>query len=281
MIKKNDLLMNTLIQISSNPIKENISRSSTYKFVKKITDLLFPENSNVCFDSVELKSQWEQLILDMKTILYPIRSKLKSDSNEIANIFFNKLPNIYCLLEKDAETIFNSDPASYSVEEIILAYPGFYAIMIYRLSHQLYLLDIPILPRMISEYAHSRTGIDINPGAQIGKCFFIDHGSGIVIGETAIIGNNVKIYQGVTIGALSVKKENVNKKRHPTIEDNVIIYSGTTILGGNVIIGHNSIIGGNVWLTESVQPYSVVYHNPEIKIRNKKLKSFDQFTFII
>ena len=280
-MEKNKLLMNTLIQISSNPIKENISRLSTYKFVNKITDLLFPENSNVCFDSVGLKSQWEQLILNMKTILYPIRSKLKSDSNEIANIFFNKLPNIYCLLKKDAETIFNSDPASYSVEEIILAYPGFYAIMIYRLSHQLYLLDIPILPRLISEYAHSRTGIDINPGAQIGKCFFIDHGSGIVIGETAIIGNNVKIYQGVTIGALSVKKENVNKKRHPTIEDNVIIYSGTTILGGNVIIGHNSIIGGNVWLTESVQPYSVVYHNPEIKIRNKKLKSFDQFTFII
>ena len=280
-MKKNELLMDTLIQISSNPIKENISRSLTYKFVKKITDLLFPENSNFCFDSVELKSQWEQLILDMKTILYPIKSKLKSDSNEIANIFFNKLPNIYSLLKKDAETIFNSDPASYSVEEIILAYPGFYAIMIYRLSHQLYLLDIPILPRMISEYAHSRTGIDINPGAQIGKCFFIDHGSGIVIGETAIIGNNVKIYQGVTIGALSVNKENVNKKRHPTIEDDVIIYSGSTILGGNVIIGHNSIIGGNVWLTESVQPYSVVYHNPEIKIRNKKLKSFDQFTFII
>ena len=281
MIEKNKLLMNTLIQISSNPIKENISRLSIYQFVNKITDLLFPENSNVCFGSVGLKSKWEQLILDMRTILYPIRSKLKSDTNEIANIFFNKLPNIYCLLKKDAETIFNSDPASYSVEEIILAYPGFYAIMIYRLSHQLYLLDIPILPRLISEYAHSRTGIDINPGAQIGKCFFIDHGSGIVIGETAIIGNNVKIYQGVTIGALSVKKENVNKKRHPTIEDNVIIYSGTTILGGNVIIGHNSIIGGNVWLTESVQPYSVVYHNPEIKIRNKKLKSFDQFTFII
>ena len=280
-MEKNKLLMNTLIQISSNPIKENISRLSTYKFVNKITDLLFPENSNVCFDSVGLKSQWEQLILNMKTILYPIRSKLKSDSNEIANIFFNKLPNIYCLLKKDAETIFNSDPASYSVEEIILAYPGFYAIMIYRLSHQLYLLDIPILPRLISEYAHSRTGIDINPGAQIGKCFFIDHGSGIVIGETAIIGNNVKIYQGVTIGALSVNKENVNNKRHPTIEDNVIIYSGATILGGNVIVGHNSIIGGNVWLTESVQPYSVVYHNPEIKIRNKKLKSFDQFTFII
>jgi serine O-acetyltransferase len=163
------------------------------------------------------------------------------------------------------------------------AYPGFYAIAAYRFSHELYIMKIPILPRLISEHAHSVTGIDIHPGAKIGSGFFIDHGTGVVIGETSILGDNVKIYQGVTLGALSVAKSEANKKRHPSIEDNVIIYSGTTILGGKTVIGHDSIIGGNVWLTESVPPFSLVYHKSEIRVRaNKDFdEPIDAINFII
>ena len=142
--------------------------------------------------------------------------------------------------------------------------------MVYRLSHELYLLDIPFLPRMISEYAHSKTGVDINPGAIIDEHFFIDHATGVVIGETTVIGKNVKIYQGVTLGALFVEKNMAHKKRHPTIEDNVIIYSGSTILGGDTVIGHDTIIGGNTWITKSVPPNSVVYHESKAVIRDSK-----------
>ena len=149
-----------------------------------------------------------------------------------------------------------------------MAYPGFFATAVYRFSHQLVVLGVNILPRVFAEYAHSKTGIDIHPGATIGNSFFIDHGTGIVIGETTIIGNNVKIYQGVTLGALSVNKNCAEVKRHPTIEDTVIIYSGATILGGDTVIGHDSVIGGNVWLTNSVLPFSIVYHKSEITIRD-------------
>jgi len=170
-------------------------------------------------------------------------------------------------LWKDAQAIYDGDPAAESIDEVIIAYPGFLAISIYRFAHELYLLKIPLLPRLLSEYAHQVTGIDINPGAKIGDSFFIDHGTGIVIGETAEIGNNVKIYQGVTLGAMSVEKELAKMKRHPTIEDNVIIYSQAVILGGDTRIGHDSVIGGNVWLTQSVPPHSVVYHTSEVKVR--------------
>ena len=170
---------------------------------------------------------------------------------------------------QDAETILQFDPAAKSVEEVLVAYPGFYATAIYRLSHQLYKQGVKILPRLFTEYAHSKTGIDIHPGANIGNTFFIDHGTGIVIGETTIIGNNVKIYQGVTLGALNVSKEKARTKRHPTIEDNVIIYSGATILGGDTVIGHDSVIGGNVWLTYGVLPNSIIYHKSEVAIKDK------------
>jgi serine O-acetyltransferase len=161
------------------------------------------------------------------------------------------------------------DPAARSVEEVLVAYPGFYATAVYRLSHQLWEQGVEILPRLFTEYAHSKTGVDIHPGAHIGESFCIDHGTGIVIGETTIIGNNVKIYQGVTLGALQVSKDSAIVKRHPTIEDNVTIYSGATILGGQTVIGHDSIIGGNVWLTYSVPSFSVVYHKSEVKVRDK------------
>ena len=145
-------------------------------------------------------------------------------------------------------------PAAKSREEVIRTYPGFYAVAAYRIAHQLHLLGIQGIPRIITEHAHSKTGIDIHPGAKIGNHFCIDHGTGVVIGETSVIGNHVKIYQGVTLGALSVNKEDATKKRHPTLEDNVVVYAGATILGGGTVIGRGSVIGGNVWLTESVPP---------------------------
>ncbi len=163
-----------------------------------------------------------------------------------------ELPEIRRLLMLDVEAAFKGDPAAKSNEDVIVSYPGLQAILTYRVANFLCKNGVPIIPRIMSEYTHSRTGIDINPGATIGESFFIDHGTGVVIGESTIIGNNVKIYQGVTLGALSVKKELMNKKRHPTIEDDVTIYAGATILGGNTIIGRGSIIGGNTWVTESV-----------------------------
>lgn len=183
--------------------------------------------------------------------------------------FFNTLPQIYETLLRDAQAVLDFDPAAQSIEEVLVAYPGFYATAIYRLSNQLYRQQIKTLPRLFAEYAHSKTGIDIHPGASIGSSFAIDHGTGIVIGETTVIGSNVKIYQGVTLGALNVDKDQASTKRHPTIEDDVIIYSGATILGGGTVIGAGSIIGGNIWLTHSVAPNSVVYHKSEIKIKDK------------
>lgn len=182
--------------------------------------------------------------------------------------FLQHLPNTHNRLLQDAEVFNQNDPAATSVEEVILAYPGFYALTVHRLAHVLNHLETPIIPRLFSEHAHSKVGIDIHPGATIGDSFYIDHGTGIVIGESTIIGDNVKIYQGVTLGALFVKKDLCKKKRHPTIEDNVVIYAGATILGGNTVVGHDSIIGGNAWLTKSVPPYSQVVQNAEITIRN-------------
>lgn len=194
--------------------------------------------------------------------------------------FISKLPQLQDQLYKEAEVFCCNDPAANSVEEVIIAYPGFFALTVYRISHEFYKMGTPIIPRLFSEYAHSKVGIDINPGAQIGNSFYIDHGTGIVIGETTIIGNNVKIYQGVTLGALFVTRDLSNKKRHPTIEDNVVIYAGATILGGSTIIGHDSIIGGNAWLTKSIVPYSLVQQNAEIRIRST-FNGDDPITFYI
>jgi serine O-acetyltransferase len=191
---------------------------------------------------------------------------LPDSAESLAAAFIAKVPEVYEDLLKDIDAILKGDPAANTEYEVIRAYPGFYAIAFYRLAHVLHKLNIPLLPRVITEFAHSRTGIDIHPAAEIEPYFFIDHGTGIVIGETAKIGKNVKLYQGVTLGALSVSKDMAETKRHPTIEDNVVIYSGATILGGNTVIGHNSIVGGNVWLTTSVPPHSRVYHQGQVKI---------------
>ncbi|WP_147676162.1 serine O-acetyltransferase EpsC [Algibacter pacificus] len=184
--------------------------------------------------------------------------------------FKTELPEIRRQLDLDAIAFENNDPASHCLAEIYMAYPGFHAISIYRLSHALHKLGIYILPRMMSEYIHGITGIDIHPGATIGESFYIDHGTGIVIGETTIIGEHVKIYQGVTLGGISVEKSLASTKRHPTIQDNVCIYANATILGGDIVIGANSIIGANVWITQSVPENSLVTYQTEIKIRPKK-----------
>ena len=184
-------------------------------------------------------------------------------AEEIAYRFLEAIPRVRCLLAKDIRAAFDGDPAARCIDEIILSYPAVYALMVYRVAHEFYQLKVPLLPRMLTEIAHSRTGIDIHPGARIGESFFIDHGTGVVIGETTVIGNHVKLYQGVTLGALSFPKDETGhvirgQKRHPTLEDNVVIYSGATILGGQTVIGQGSVIGGNVWLTESVPPHSRV-----------------------
>lgn len=183
----------------------------------------------------------------------------REEAREITFSFLSMIPEVRRRVKLDVEAAYEGDPAAKSTEEIILAYPGVDAIMTHRLAHELWTRDVPLIPRMMSEEIHGRTGIDIHPGATIGDFFFIDHATGVVIGETTLIGKHVKIYQGVTIGALSVRKRDSDSKRHPTIEDNVTIYAGATILGGETTIGHDSIIGGNVWLTESVPPWSRVY----------------------
>ena len=206
-------------------------------------------------------------------LLYNLKAGEKSDfieerSQMITLEYLKRIPNIRNFIETDIQATLDGDPAAYSADEIIFSYPGIYAITVHRLAHELYLLDVPVIPRMMSEYAHSRTGIDIHPGASIGKYFFIDHGTGIVIGETTIIGNYVKIYQGVTLGALSTKEGCLlkNIKRHPTIQYYVTIYSGASILGGKTIIGEGAIIGGNVFITKSVEP------NNQISVKNQELR---------
>ena len=178
--------------------------------------------------------------------------------------FFASLPDLYAAINQDVDAMFEGDPAAKSRNEVIRTYPGFYAIAAYRVAHQLHLHGVGEIPRIITEHAHSRTGIDIHPAARIGKHFCIDHGTGIVIGETAIIGDHVKLYQGVTLGALSVSKEDAEKKRHPTLESHVVVYAGATILGGETVIGSHSIIGGNVWLTRSVPANSKIYYQSKM-----------------
>ena len=196
------------------------------------------------------------------------------DAKEIVDEFVAALPDVRRLVDTDVQAAYDGDPAATSRMEVVMAYPGLYAVTIHRLAHVLYKLKVPIIPRVMSELAHSKTGIDIHPGATIGERFFIDHGTGVVIGETTIIGRNVRLYQGVTLGGLSFDKDSNGAlvkglKRHPNIEDNVVIYANATILGGDTTIGHDSEIGGNVWIKESVPPYSRVYNKPPAPVIKK------------
>jgi serine O-acetyltransferase len=245
-------------------------KAQTQAFVDDLLDLLFPHLSEkVYFSAEEIQAKLILLKRNLKSIVLALPHSKGIPIDKLTAKFFLKLPAIHDRLWLDARAIDKGDPASESIEEVVLAYPGFTAIAIYRMAHELYLLDIPILPRVMTEYAHQMTGIDIHPGAAIGRSFFIDHGTGIVIGETTRIGNHVKIYQGVTLGALSVNKNLAMKKRHPTIEDHVTIYAQAVILGGATIVGRHSVIGGNVWLTRTIPPYSMVYSESTITVRKK------------
>ena len=198
---------------------------------------------------------------------------LDAQAQELTVQFLSRLPEVRALLQTDLEAFFDGDPAATSLDEIIIAYPGIFAIMVSRVAHLLFELGVPLIPRIMTEHAHSRTGIDIHPGATIGRYFFIDHGTGIVIGETTVIGENVKIYQGVTLGALSTRggQSLRGKRRHPTIEDRVTIYSGASVLGGNTVIGHDAVIGGNAFITSSIAPGTrVSVKNQELEMRPGK-----------
>jgi serine O-acetyltransferase len=247
-------------------------KKGTQEFVDNLLAVLFPHFCKEGFYTFgEIQSRLVLLERDLKRLLIPILKDTPLNLDEITVDFMQALPTINDKLWLDAEAITSGDPAAESVDEVILAYPGFTAIAYYRIAHEFYLVHVPIFPRLITEYAHQLTGIDIHPGAQIGSSFAIDHGTGIVIGESSIIGNNVKMYQGVTLGALSVDKKFAKSKRHPTIEDDVVIYAQAIILGGETIVGRKSVIGGNVWLTTSVPPYSSVYQESKVTVRPKEM----------
>lgn len=260
--------------------KDVPSMIKAYNFTEKLIIFLFPFKVDRKCTLPQIELNLAQLQIDFRDLMGPMEDTLERPVSEITHDFFSAIPGIYKNLMDDARHFLSFDPAARTIESVVLYYPGFYAITVYRLAHVLYNLKIPFLPRMMSEYAHSKTGIEIHPGAQIGDNLFIDHGTGIVIGETTIIGKNVKIYQGVTLGAVMVDKNMRGKKRHPTIEDNVIIYSGSSILGGETVIGHDTVIGGNVWLTKSVPPYSVVYHESTTVVRDSKMKH-EPINFVI
>lgn len=242
------------------------SKIKSEQFIEDMFHLLFPSREDANISFVQLEARQKQLEANLTDLLQDLNSP-ELQVEEIVHLFFSNLPQLYEILLKDAQAILLFDPAANSIEEVIVAYPGFYAIAVYRIAHHLLNQKVKWLPRIFTEHAHSKTGIDIHPAAMIGESFFIDHGTGVVIGETTIIGNHVKIYQGVTLGALSVSKDKANTKRHPTIEDHVIIYAGSTVLGGETVIGHHSIIGGNVWLTKSIAPHSFVHNTIQVELK--------------
>jgi len=287
----NNAADDTVVIYSKLPSNEEITT-----LCQKLEEILFPGyrttmlNGHITFDNLikERINEIYDILYDQVNKSLPFRwaseytkttqvlntNDLELETAFIVNAILEKLPIIRGSLKQDVLAAYNGDPAATNYAEIILSYPGLRAIAIYRIAHELYKFNVPLIPRMMTEYAHAETGIDIHPGSQICEGFFIDHGTGVVIGETSRIGNRVKIYQGVTLGAKSFSLDadgNPIKgiKRHPDIEDDVIIYAGATILGGDTIIGKGSIIGGNVWVTKSIPPYSVVVQkNAEIEIRN-------------
>ena len=244
------------------------SPSMVCNWLDEILGVLFPEFSNHHFVS---KAAFVKHITILRAQLLEILDLLDdgihAQHEELEAAFNARLPDIRALLLGDAKAILKGDPAATSLTEVIRSYPGFRAIAVYRIAHLFLELGVPLIPRILTEDAHSQTGVDIHPAAVIGRNFCIDHGTGIVIGETVEIGDDVKLYQGVTLGALSVKKVMAMTKRHPTIQDRVVIYANATILGGDTVIGHDSIIGGSVWLTQSVPPESRVYYQGFVRQR--------------
>lgn len=260
----------TVLIQAINKQKEEINVSITLKQeCQRFTKLLF----NALFDQ---GTDAERALGELEALFRVIRDlACPQDAGKPCKTwddFCSRIPHLFSSLKKDAITIYENDPAAQSIEEVYLAYPGFFAIAVYRMAREFYKLKLPLIPRLMTEYAHQLTGIDIHPGAKIGASFFIDHGTGVVIGETAEIHENVKIYQGVTLGALKVEKRLKDVKRHPTIEKNVVIYANASILGGDTVVGENSIIGGNTWLTSSVPENSLVMHTPLVEVRTNSLK---------
>lgn len=268
-----------------------LSKDTLIEVVEEIRKILFPGffdrnrarseyikflvGERIEFIQYHLKKQVAKALGNLEMCSECAKSKINQKAEEIVYEFLGKLTTIREYLYTDVQAAYDGDPAAYSTDEIIFSYPGLFAITVYRIAHELWLLEVPMIPRIMTEYAHNLTGIDIHPGAKIGKYFFIDHGTGIVIGETTVIGDNVKIYQGVTLGALSTRKGQQLKgvKRHPTIGDNVTIYSGTTILGGETVIGSGATIGGNAFIVNSVsEGMRVSVRNPELEFSNGNTK---------
>lgn len=242
-------------------------KQETQVWIQAVLALLFPHfRTSATPSASRLESLADEIDHRLRHVLCGSHvSKPKHD--DIVSAFWNALPAIRDDLLEDGRAIDEFDPASESLDEVILAYPGFYATAVYRIAHVLLTLGVPLVPRLLTEYAHSETGIDIHPGAKIGVPLVIDHGTGVVIGQSAILGKRVKLYQGVTLGALSVRKSLAKTKRHPTIEDDVVIYAGATILGGDTVVGEGSVIGGNAWVTESVPPFTTVSSRPPLEKR--------------
>jgi serine O-acetyltransferase len=242
-----------------------ISTERVGSWMDQVIKIIFPVDIDLVFHDASL---FESYMVELQSELAAI---LKCSPNinpvEKAEEFFQQLPKVRGVLETDVHAIYNGDPAAKSEVEVIRCYPGIYAITAYRMAHLMHQQGIKTVPRMLTEFAHGKTGIDIHPEAKINSHFFIDHGTGVVIGATANIGSNVKIYQGVTLGGLSVNKKDADVKRHPTIENHVVIYAGATILGGKTVIGEHSIIGGNTFITKSIPPRSKIYHTPNNQIK--------------
>jgi len=256
------------------PLKRDVAA-----FADELLGILFPQLSDDALATPDDLSA--RLILarrDLRRLVEPLAEPGRAD--DVIAGFATALPGIHASLVLDAEAICAGDPAAESVDEVVAAYPGFLAIAIHRIAHAIHHQGVPILPRLLAEVAHTRTGIDIHPGASIGRSFCIDHGTGIVVGETAAIGDDVKLYQGVTLGALSVAKSAAGTKRHPTIGDRVVIYAGATVLGGDTVVGEDSVVGGNVFLTNSVPPGSIVYQTSQFRVRRVH-DGFEDADFVI
>jgi serine O-acetyltransferase len=261
-----DGLADRIHDVLTNDTQARLAKTRVAEWIRSLLDTLFPQRAEQAFGTPgEIRDAFDASVAELRSLLRPLEADI--DPVETGDAFFRALPEVHRQLLIDAAGIERGDPAAESVDEVILAYPGFLAIAVHRIAHRFSDLGVPVFPRMLTEWAHERTGIDIHPGATLGHPVIIDHGTGIVVGQTAVIGNNVKLYQGVTLGALSVTKTLASTKRHPTIEDDVVIYANATILGGETIIGRGSVIGGNTWITSSVPPNSIVYQRSEAQVR--------------
>jgi len=248
-------------------------RGLTEENLHQRTDRMVRELSDILYDQVRCCLRYRLQISDPGTSGRDDHAECDEEAAQIVTTFFRRLPEVRDLLATDVEAAFNGDPAAHSADETIFCYPGMYAITIQRFAHEFYKLDVPLLPRIMTEFAHSFTGIDIHPGATLGKGFFIDHGTGVVIGESTVMGDNVKVYQGVTLGALAPAYGQAlrGQKRHPTIEDNVTLYANATVLGGETVVGQGSVIGGNVFITSSVPPQNhVIADPPKLTYRDRR-----------